>query len=125
MTTVPIRRAGPPLAVQKVRENMYAIQVLLSDAPNADWKRLFYDTQRDAPPDFPPRSVDITGSVLRFRSEPDSVEQKIGLIDRWILRANEKEASMGARTEEERHRREELTREVHELADLNSRWAKL
>lgn len=125
MTTVAIRRAGPPQAVQKVRENMYALQVLLSDAPNADWKRLFYDMQRDFPPDFPPRSVDITGSVMRFRSEPSSVEQKIALIDRWIARANEKEASMGARTEEERHRREEMTREVRELADLNSRWAKL
>jgi hypothetical protein len=125
MTTVAIRRVGPPQAVQKVRENMYALQVLLSDAPNADWKRLFYDMQRDFPPDFPPRSVDITGSVMRFRSEPSSVEQKIALIDRWIARANEKEASMGARTEEERHRREEMTREVRELADLNSRWAKL
>jgi hypothetical protein len=125
MITVAIRRAGPPQAVQKVRENMYAIQVLLSDAPNADWKRLFYDTQRDAPAEFPPRSVDISGSVLRFRSEPETVEQKIALIDRWISRANEKEASMGARTEEERRRREELTREVHELADLNTRWAKL
>jgi hypothetical protein len=119
-----IRRAGPPQAVQKVRDGVYAIQVLLSEPPNADWKRLFYDAQRDVPADFPPRSVDISGSVLRFRSDASSVEQKIALIDRWIARANEKEATMGARTEEERRRREELAREMEEMAELNRRWAK-
>lgn len=124
-TTIAIRRAGPPQAVQKIRDDMYAIQVLLSEPPNADWKRLFYDAQRDVPPDFPPRAVDISGSVLRFRSDAGSVEQKIILIDRWIVRANEKEATMGARTEEERRRREELARELQELGDLNSRWGRL
>jgi hypothetical protein len=125
VTTISIRRASPPQAVQKIREGVYALQVLLTEPPSADWKRLFYDAQRDVPPDFPPRSVEISGSVLRFRSDAASVERKIGLIDRWIVRANEKEASMGARTEEERQRREELAREQQELADLNSRWTKL
>ena len=125
MTTISIRRASPPQAVQKIRDGVYAIQVLLTEPPSADWKRLFYDAQRDVPPDFPPRSVEISGSVLRFRSDAASVEQKIGWIDRWIVRAGEKEASMGARTEEERQRREELAREFQELADLNRRWAKL
>ena len=125
MTTTGIRRAGPPQAVQKVHEGVYVIQVLLTEPPNADWKRMFYDAQRDVPPDFPPRSADISGSVLRFRSDAASVEQKIALIDRWIARANEKEASMGARTEEERRRREELAREHQELAELTTRWGKL
>ena len=125
MTTIAIRRASPPQAVQKIRDGMYGIQVLLSEPPSADWKRLFYDTQRDVPPDFPPRSVEVSGSVLRFRSDAESVQQKVALIDRWIVRANEKEASMGARTEEERQRRDEMARELQELAELNRRWAKL
>ena len=125
MTTIAIRRAGPPQAVQKIRDGMYGIQVLLTEPPSADWKRLFYDAQRDVPPDFPPRSVEISGSVLRFRSDAASVEQKIALIDRWIARASEKEASMGARTEQERQRRDEMARELQELTELNGRWAKL
>lgn len=120
-----IRRSGPPQAVQKLREDFYLIQVPLSEVPNADWKRLFYDIQRGYPPDFPPRSVEISGAMLRFRSEAAAVEQRVALIDQWIARANEKEASMGARTEEERRRREELAREQQELAELNARWAKL
>lgn len=120
-----IRRASSPQAVQKIREGVYAIQVLLSEPPNADWKRLFYDIQRDVPPDFPPRSCEISGSVMRFRSDAGSMDEKIGLIDRWIVRANEKEASLGARTEEERRRREELAREHAELAELTKRWEKL
>ena len=122
---IAIRRVGPPQAVQKIRDGMYGIQVLLTEPPSADWKRLFYDTQREVRPDFPPRSVEISGSVLRFRSEAASVEQKIALIDRWITRANEKETSMGARTEEERQRREETAREHAELAELSRRWEKL
>jgi len=125
VTTIAIRRAGSPKAVQKVRDGVYGIQVLLTEPPSADWKRLFYDAQREVPPDFPPRSVEISGSVLRFRSDAASVEQKIVLIDRWIARASEKESSMGSRTEEERQRREEMAREHAELAELNERWEKL
>ena len=125
MTTSGIRRASPTQAVQKIRDGAYAIQVLLSEPPNADWKRLFYDIQRDFPPEFPPRSCDISGSVLRFRSDAASVGEKIGWIDRWIVRANEKEATLGARTEEERHRREELVRKHAELAELSKRWSNL
>jgi hypothetical protein len=64
--------------------------------------------------------------LLRFRSDGPSVEQKVAWLDRWIERANQKEAAMGGRLDEERRRRrEELTREQGELADLNTRWAKL
>jgi len=119
-----IHRAGPPVATQKVRENVYAVQVSLSEPPSADWKRFFYDLQRDAPPDFPPRSVDITGALLRFRSSAESVEQRIALLDQWMERANKKEASLN-RSEEDRRRREESAREHRELADLNTRWSKL
>lgn len=93
--------------------------------PGADWKRLFYDIQRGFPPEFPPRSVEMSGAMLRFRSDGASVEQKTGIIDQWILRANEKTSGMGARSEEERRRREELALEHQELADLNARWSKL
>ena len=121
-----IKRAGPPQAVQKLRENFYLVQVTLSEVPSADWKRLFYDAQQSPPPEFPPRTVDMTAHLLRFRSEPPQVEEKTGWIDRWIARANQKEASMGGRKEEEqRRRREELQREQAELADLNLRWEKL
>ena len=127
MTTAEgIKRAGSPQAAQKLRDNFYLVQVPLSDTPSADWKRLFYDAQQGPPPEFPPRSVEISGHLLRFRSDSVSVEQKIGWIDRWIDRANQKEASMGGRLDEERRRRrEELSREQTELSELNSRWAKL
>jgi hypothetical protein len=120
-----IRRAGPPQAVQKVREDYYVVQLLLSEPPSADWKRLFYDTQADVTPDFPPRALDITGSVLRFRSDSATVEERTRRVDRWIERANQKEASLGARSEDERRRREEALREHRELAELNARWSNL
>jgi hypothetical protein len=121
-----IKRSGPPQAVQKLRENFYLIQVPLSEAPSADWKRLFYDAQQAPPADFPPRSVEMNGLLLRFRAEAGVVDQRIGWIDRWIERDNQKEAGMGGRLDEERRRRrEELTREQTELSELNTRWAKL
>jgi len=121
-----INRTGPPEATQKLRENFYNVQVPLSEIPSADWKRLFYDAQQSPPAEFPPRAVEISGHVLRFRSDGDSVAQKIAWIDRWIERANQKEASMGARFEEEkRRRREEMQREQAELAELTMRWSKL
>lgn len=120
-----IRREGPPRAIQKLRENQCLVQVLLSEAPSADWKRLFYDLQRDAPADFPARAVDISGTALRFRSDAGSVEEKITLVDLWIERANQKEARIGVRSEEERQRRERMAREQEELAELNASGAKL
>ena len=125
MTSDGVHRMGPPQAVQKVRENVYLIQVNVSEIPGADWKRLFYDAQRGFPPEFPPRSVEISAHLVRFRSDAESVDQKIALIDRWIERANQKEATLGGRSEEERRRREEHAREMRELAEWNARWAKL
>ncbi len=127
MTTADgIKRASPPQAVQKLRQNFYLVQVALTETPSADWKRLFYDAQQSPPPDFPPRAVEISGAVLRFRSDGPGVEQKVGWIDRWIERANQKEAALGGRLDEERRRRrEEMAREQHELAELNARWSKL
>jgi hypothetical protein len=116
---------GPPQAVQKVRDNFYLIQVSISEAPTADWRRLFYDAQQDVSPNFPPRSVEISATLLRFKSDPASVAQKVATIDRWIERAGQKEAAMGVRSEEQRRRREELAREAQELADWNARWAGL
>jgi hypothetical protein len=121
-----INRAGPPQATQKLRENFYSVQVPLSETPSADWKRLFYDTQQSPPPEFPPRAVEMSGQVLRFRSDGESVARKIAWIDGWIERANQKEAAMGARFEEEkRRRREEMLREQAELAEWSTRWSKL
>jgi hypothetical protein len=121
-----IKRAGPPLALQKLRDNFYLVQVQLTETPSADWKRLFYDTQQSPPPEFLPRALEISGHLLRFRSDAASVEQKVAWIDRWIERANQKETAMGGRLDEERRRRrEDLSREQAELADLNTRWAKL
>ena len=126
VTTVEgVRRAGPPQAAQKLRENYYLVQVPLSEPPSADWKRLFYDAQQDVTADFPPRAVEISGAMLRFRSEAESVEQRIGRIDRWIERANHKEAALSWRSEEERRRREATAHEQQELAELNARWSKL
>lgn len=125
MNANPIRRAGPPQAVQKLREDFYLVQILLSDPPGADWKRLFYEGQQNPPPDFPPRSIDISGTVLRFRSDSGSVERKVRLLDEWIERTNQKEAGRRARSEDERRRWEAWLREQQELAQLNQRWAKL
>ena len=64
MTTTGIRRTGPPQAVQKIRDGVFLVQVAITESPTADWRRLFYDAQQDVPPDFPPRSVEITGTFL-------------------------------------------------------------
>ncbi len=120
-----VKRIGPPQAVQKLRENTYLVQVPLNEVPTADWKRLFYDTQQAPPPDFPPRSVEMLGQTLRFRSEGVLVEQRTNLIDKWIERANQKEAAMGTRNEERQKRRGELAREQEEIAEWNAKWAKL
>lgn len=121
-----VRRMGPPVAVQKLREDFYMIHVPLSETPSADWKRLFYDTQQAPPPDFLPRAVEMSGALLKFRSEGGNVETRMGWIDKWIERANQKEASMAGRLDEERRRRrEEFGREQQELNELNARWAKL
>ena len=125
MTTSGIKRSSPPQAVQKVRDNFYLIQVSISESPTADWRRLFYEAQQEVTPDFLPRSVEITGTLLRFRSDPSSVEEKIVRIDRWLERANQKDAAMGTRSEEQRRHREELAREAQEMTDWNARWAKL
>jgi len=121
-----IKRTGPPHAIQKLREDLYMIQIALSEIPTADWKRLFYETQQAPPPDFPTRSVDISGSLVLFRSEASNVEARTAWVDRWIDRANQKEAAMGGRLDEERRkRRDEHLREQQELAEINARWEKL
>ncbi|MGA8368142.1 MAG: hypothetical protein ACLQMT_01425 [Candidatus Acidiferrales bacterium] len=125
MTTSTIRRASAPQAVQKIRDGVYMVQVAISETPNADWRRLFYDAQQDVPPDFAPRSVEISGTFLRFKSDPATVEQKIGVLDRWLERASQKEAAMGGRSEVQQQKKEELAREAQELAEWNARWAGL
>src|SRR6266699_446762 len=115
-----IKRAGPPQAIQKLREELYMAQITLSETPSADWKRLFYETQQSPSPDFLPRGLDISGHVIRFRSDAASVEPKTAWIDRWIDRANQKEASMGGKMDEERRRRrEEHQLEQQELSTVN------
>jgi hypothetical protein len=125
MTTNGIRRTGPPQAVQKVRDGVFMVQVGISGSPSADWRRLFYDAQQEVPADFPPRSVEISGTFLRFKADPTTVEQKTSVLDRWLDRASQKEAGMGGRSEVQRQKKEELEREAQELAEWNARWAKL
>jgi hypothetical protein len=121
-----VRRMGPPSAVQKLREDFYLVQVPISETPSADWKRLFYDTQQSPPPDFLPRAVEMSGALLKFRSDSASVETRMAWIDKWIERANQKESGMAGRLDEDRRRRrEEFGREQQELTELNARWAKL
>ena len=121
-----VRRMGPPSAVQKLREDFYLVQVPISETPSADWKRLFYDTQQAPPADFLPRAVEMSGALLKFRSDSAGVEARIGWIDKWIERANQKESGMAGRLDEDRRRRrEEFGREQQELNELNARWAKL
>ena len=120
-----VRRASPPQAVQKVRDNYYMVQLSINESPSGDWRRLFYDAQQDVPPDFTPRSIEITGAFLRFKADPVTVELRIALIDRWIERANQKEAAMALRSEGQREKKEALARESQELAEWNARWAKL
>jgi hypothetical protein len=124
-TATGIKRSGPPQAVQKVRENHFLVQVILSGSPSADWRRLFYETKHDTAVEFQPRSVEISGALMRFRSEPAGVEQRIAMIDRWVEHANEKEAAMGTRNDEQRRKREETAREAEELAQWTARWEKL
>ena len=117
---------GPPSAVQKLREDFYLVQVPISETPSADWKRLFYDTQQAPSPDFLPRAVEMSGALLKFRSDSAGVEPRIKWIDKWIERANQKESGMAGRLDEDRRRRrEEFGREQLELNELNARWASL
>jgi len=125
LTTDGVRRASPPQAVQKIRDNFYLVQVSITGSPSADWRRLFYEAQHDAPPEFTPRSVEISGTLLRFKSDPASVADRIASIDRWIEKASQKEAAMGGRSEVQRQKREEAEREARELAEWNSQWASL
>ena len=120
-----VRRITPPQAVQKLKDNLYVVHVGLSEAPGADWKRLFYETQQQVSADFHPRTVEITGATLRFRATNESVGERLAAVDRWLERASQKEAAMGLRTEEQRQRRRELAEEHQELAEVNARWAKL
>src|ERR1700751_609467 len=120
-----VRRASPPQAAQKVRDNFYMVQLSINESPSGEWRRLFYDAQQDVPPDFAPRSIEITGTFLRFKADPASVEQKIAVLDRWIGKASQKEAAMAGRTEVQRQKQEEAAREAQELAEWNARWAKL
>jgi len=125
LTTSGIRRASPPQAVQKIRDNVFLVQLSITASPSGDWRRLFYDAQQDVPPDFAPRSIEITGTFLRFKSDPASVEQKVALLDRWMERASQKEAAMAGRSEGQRQKMEEMAREAQELSQWNERWAKL
>ena len=124
MTTSGVRRASPPQAVQKIRDNVFLVQLSISASPSGDWRRLFYDAQQDVPPDFAPRSIEITGTFLRFKSDPASVEQKVALLDRWMERASQKETAMAGRSEGQRQKIEEMAREAEELSQWNERWAK-
>jgi hypothetical protein len=125
LATSGVRRASPPQAVQKIRDNVFLVQLSITASPSGDWRRLFYDAQQDVPPDFAPRSIEITGTFLRFKSDPASVEQKVALLDRWMERASQKETAMAGRSEGQRQKMEEMTREAQELAEWNQRWAKL
>ena len=125
MASTGIKRASPPQAVQKVRDDYYLIQVSITESPSADWRRLFYETQQEVPADFPTRSVEITGTLLRFRSDPATVEEKIARIDRWLERANQKDAASAKRSEEQIRHREELAREAQEMTQWNAKWSKL
>jgi hypothetical protein len=69
---------------------------------------------------------EISGALLKFRTESANVEARLGWIDKWIERANQKESAMSGRMDEERRRkREELAHEQKELNEINDRWAKL
>jgi hypothetical protein len=125
LTTSGVRRTGPPQAVQKIRDNYFLVQVAITESPSADWRRMFYEAQHDAPMEFTPRAVEISGTLLRFKSDPAGVEPKLTSIDRWIEKATQKEAGMGGRSEGQRQKKEEAEREARELAEWNARWAKL
>ncbi|MGB0034083.1 MAG: hypothetical protein WBP79_01255 [Candidatus Acidiferrales bacterium] len=124
MTTTGIRRTSPPQAVQKIRDGVFMVQLTISESPSADWRRLFYEAQHD-PAEFTPRAVEISGTLLRFKSDPAGMEQRIASIDRWIDKATQKEAAMGGRSEVQRQKKEEAEREAVELAEWNARWVKL
>lgn len=101
------------------------LQVAISASPSADWRRLFYEAERNPQADFGPRAIEITGTLLRFKSDPASVEQRIASLDKWMEKASLKEAAMAGRSESQRQKQEEAEREAQELAEWNARWAGL
>ncbi len=101
------------------------MQVNISSSPSADWRRLFYEAERNGQGEFGPRAIEITGTLLRFKSDPAAVEQRIASLDKWMERATQKEAAMAGRSEAQRQKQEEAERERRELAEWNERWARL
>lgn len=125
MTASGVRRTSPPQAVQKIRDGVFMVQVTISVSPSADWRRLFYESRQDVTPEFSPRSVEISGTLLRFKTDPAGVEQKTRTLDAWIEKATQKESAMAGRSEAQRQKQEETAREAGEMAEWNARWAKL
>jgi hypothetical protein len=123
LSTNGVRRTGPPQAIQKIREGVYMVQVAISASPSADWRRLFYEAERNPQAEFTPRSIEITGTLLRFKSDPAAVEGRIATLDGWMEKATKKESAMAGRSEAQRQKQEEAEREARELADWNARWA--
>lgn len=101
------------------------VQVTISASPSADWRRLFYEAERNTQGDFGPRAIEISGTLLRFKSDPSAVEQRIAALDRWMERATQKEIAMAGRSEAQRQKQSEADREAQELSQWNERWAKL
>ena len=106
MTTSGIRRASAPQAVTKVRDNYFLIQVSITESAERGLAAaVLRRAGADVPADFAPRSVEITGTFLRFKADPGTVEEKIAVLDRWIGKASQKEAAMAGRTEVQRQKR--------------------
>ncbi len=121
-----IKRTGPPQAVQKLRDDLYLIQIATFGNADGGLEAPFLRNAASAAARLSSPRVDISGTFVRFRSDVPSVAAKTAWIDRWIERANQKEGAMGGKLDEERRRRrDEHQREQEELAAINAAWEKL
>ncbi len=122
-----IKRAGPPQAIQKLREDLYMVQITLSETPSADWKRLFYETQQSPPPDFPPRVGGHQRNIcaLPLRGSPAWRPRPPGSIAGSIAPIRKKRPWAGGWTKSAASAAKSTQREQQELAAINARWEKL
>ena len=106
LTTSGIRRASPPQAVTKVRDNYFLIQVSITETPErglaaAVLRRAGAGRAAGFCAAVGGNYRDVSAIQVRLR---DSVEEKIAVLDRWMERANQKEAAMAGRTEVQRQK---------------------
>ena len=109
LTTNGIQRTSPPQAVQKIRDGVFHRAGGAFQKPQRGLAATFLRRAAGRHSGFRAAIHGDIGDFLRFKVDPSGVEQKIRVLDRWMDRANQKEATMGGRTEVQRQKKRKWT----------------